>query len=548
MKHLQFFVFLCMITFTISCGQQKKYIEYKVKEGESMRLIAKKLDIKTRDLLRLNPGISKKPAPNTVIIIPNKKSSGVKNTKDNASKEKAKDVISDKQNNFLADKKKQKELLLATLKKDYKIHLVKKGDTFYSLTRFYKVSSEDLVNLNPELSEGLKTGQVIKIAKLAVKEEAQEEVELETEEDVLLYSDVIQEGIRLKTAIFLPFRTQELDTLSENDIFDNSKLANIVTDMYLGAEIAIDSLRKQGISIDVSVFDTGKNSTKLNTIIAENNLNENDVIIGPLYSEEVKMLANKVNTPIVFPVYSKKQASFSTKQIVTTAPNKTEYRLRLSNYFQEKVTKGNVIIVRDGTSDAAIHAEKLSIILKAKDSVTLSTITSEDGYIKREKFTEALKPNVDNVVILTTKDPIIVASAVNSLISLEEDVTARVFTFDKNSAFNKIDNLKLAKLDFTYVSDEYSKEDVAEVINFNAKFLSKNGVLPNYYATKGFDVTYDVLMRLASGKSLKKTFSEGVSYRVQSKFDYEKNMFKTTENKGLFMVKFNADLTLSTID
>ena len=68
MKHLKFFIFLCILNFTVSCGQQRKYIEYKVKKGETMRVIAKKLDMKTRDLLRLNPDVGRKPEVNTVII------------------------------------------------------------------------------------------------------------------------------------------------------------------------------------------------------------------------------------------------------------------------------------------------------------------------------------------------------------------------------------------------------------------------------------------------------------------------------------------------
>ena len=55
MKHVKFFVFLCILTFAVSCSQQKKYIQYKVKEGETMRTIASDLDMKTKDLLRLNP-------------------------------------------------------------------------------------------------------------------------------------------------------------------------------------------------------------------------------------------------------------------------------------------------------------------------------------------------------------------------------------------------------------------------------------------------------------------------------------------------------------
>lgn len=543
MKHLKFFVFLCILTFTVSCGQQKKYIEYKVKEGENMRLIARKLNMSTYDLLRLNPDISKNPKANTVIIIPSKNKKKVKEpSKEIIKEEVVKNLDTLKTNKVItviADKEKQRNILIEELEKDYKIHLVKKGDTFFSLTRFYNVSREELLNLNPELSEGLKLGQIIKIMP----------VDDVLEEDDFLYEDVIEEGVSLKAAIMLPFRAQELDTLSKEEIFENSRLANIVTDLYLGAEIAIDSLRKQGVEINLTVFDTGRNSTKIKEIASANDLNKNDVIIGPLYSEEVQMLAENVKVPVVFPVYSKKQSSFTSKRIIKSIPNKQLYRDKLSNYIKENFKDGNLIIVGDGSAEANIHTQQIKLILEAKDSIkAIHIITSKDGYIKKEKFTSILKPNEKNRVILTTDDSIIVASAINGLISLEEDVTASVFSFDKNSVFNKIDNLKLAKLGFTYVSDEYIREDSFKTMDFNNKYLSKNGVLPSYYATKGFDITYDVLIRLASGKSLKSTFDEGFSYRVESKFDYSDKMFQITENKGLFIVKYNEDLTLTRIE
>ena len=541
MKHLTFFVFLCILTFTVSCGQQKKYIEYKVKEGETMRVIANKLDMKTKDLLRLNPDVSRKPGANTIIIIPNKEIKTAQNNTKNIELNTKKNIKQPKdtiKNTVVTNKEKEKQLLIATLEKEYKIHEVKKGDTFFSLTRFYNVTQEDLLTLNPILSEGLKLGQIIKIMPL-------EEV---FDEEDLIYEDHIAKDVVIKAAILLPFRAEELDTLSAQEIFGKSKLATIVTDLYLGAALAIDSIRKQGVQIDLKVYDTGRNSTKIKAIIATEDLNENDVLIGPLYSEEVVYIAEKVETPVVFPVYSKKQNNFNSKLIVKTAPNKRLFRETLLNYLDESVTDGNIIIVGDGKAESDFNAKQITNALSKKDSIdTIIKIIPENGYIKKEKFTEVLKPNMKNIVVLTTDDNVIVASAINSLISLPEEVTASVFTFDKISAFNKIDNSKLAQLNFTYVSNEYARDDSFRSSMFHKAYLKKNHVLPSYYATRGFDVTYDVLMRLASGNSLKSTFDEGYSYRIENKFDYTDKLFKTPENKGLYIVKYNEDLTLTRI-
>jgi LysM repeat protein len=544
MKHLKFFVFLCILTFTVSCGQQQKYMQYKVKEGETMRVIAKKLDMRTRDLMRLNPDIGRKPEMNTVIIIPSKQLKIKNRNKDTVEENGVlvTDTLNadalDAQGTLITEKEKEKEVLILELEKKFKVHEVQKGDTFYGLTRFYNVTKEALIALNPELINGLKLAQIIKVMP----------AEIILAETRLLYRDKIEEGIALKVAIMLPFRAIELDTLSSTEIFENSRLATIVTDLYFGATMAIDSLRAQGVAIDVAVFDTGRKNTKIDTILLENNLDNKDVIIGPLYSEEVLFLADKVDVPLVFPVFSPKQSEFISNSIVKTAPNKQLFKDELFSYMEENFLDGNIIVVGDGKLASKSDAIKIREILKSNDSISsVHIIMPEDGYIKKEKFTEVLKPNMKNTVVIVTSDNIIVASAINSLISLPEETTATVFAFEKSSAFNQIDNMKHAQLGFTYVSDAYVKENAIEAKAFNRKYKAKNGALPSSYAIKGFDVTYDVLMRLASGNDLEDTFKEGVSYRIESKFDYTNEEDKVPENKGLFILKYNTDLTLTRI-
>ncbi len=532
MKHLQFFVFLCFLTFAVSCGQQKKYVQYKVKEGETMRIIAKKLDMKTKDLLRLNPDVGRRPKANTLIVIPNKKLNNDVNTK----KDKTKDKVNKEEPQ--KEDKENKDKVLNELKKNFVVYEVKKGDTFYSLTRFYNVSQDDLIALNPELSNGLKTGQSIKIKPI--------EKEADIDLNLNIYEDVIEDDVTLKVALLLPFITNENDTIDASKIFTKSRLANIVTDFYLGTEIAIDSLRKQGVKIELNVFDTQRNGTKIKTIIAENDLNKNDVIIGPLYSEEVELVTDKINIPIVFPVYSKNQSKFSSSKIIKTSPEKNVFKEELLTFIKDSITKQNIIVVGDGntTSNKAVNSIKQS--LETHDSISkVHVVKPKGGYIPRKKFTDIFKPNASNWIVMATDNNVIISDAINSVNSLSDSLSMRVFSYNKSRAYDKVDNLKLARVNFTYVSDEYVDEDSPITNLFNKQYMRKNNVLPSDYATKGFDITYDILIRLASKNKLKSTFKKGASYRVESKFDYHSKLFGITENKGLFIVKYNKDLSLT---
>ncbi|WP_242176693.1 PBP1 and LysM peptidoglycan-binding domain-containing protein [Polaribacter marinus] len=486
--------------------------------------------MKTKDLLRLNPDVNKKPDANTVIIIPNKKM--IKTNK------KVSDTVNEEltDNLEIDDVVKEDTKLLEDLKKEFVVYEVKKGDTFYSLTRFYNVSQEDLISLNPELSEGLKVGQTIKIKPI--------ENEGETENNI--YEDVIEEDLALKVALLLPFKANEFDTIQHQDIFSKSTLANIVTDFYLGSEIAIDSLRKQGIVIDLTVYDTEKNSTKIRSIINENDLNSNDVVIGPLYSEEAEIVANKLKIPVVFPVYSKNQSKFSSSKLIKTSPEKSVFRKELETYIKENFNDGTLILVGDGNATSNHVNTVLKSSLESADSISkVHILKPENGYIEKEKFLKILKTNKKNWVVMTTNDNVIVADAINSLISLPDSTSVKVFAFDKGKAFDRINNQKLAKIGFTYVSDSYVDETSYTTKVFNQQYYKKNNALPSFYATKGFDITYDILIRLASGENLKSTFKEGASFRVETKFDYNNKLFGVSENNGLFILEYNDDLSLT---
>ena len=199
MREFKLIIILFFLVITVSCSQQKKYISYTVKKGETIKVIAKRLGIKTKDLLRLNPDIGRKPAPETSIIIPNKD-------------------YQQKPTNIYLVKKNDTTIIydeviaIDKLIKDFVLHKVIKGDTFYNLTRAYNVSEDELKALNPSLqTTGLQLAMLLKIKPT------------EDENKLLIYRDTIQENVSVKLAMMLPFRAIEYDTIDAKDIFKTNR-------------------------------------------------------------------------------------------------------------------------------------------------------------------------------------------------------------------------------------------------------------------------------------------------------------------------------------
>tara|TARA_B100000768_G_scaffold54668_1_gene53172 strand:+ start:1696 stop:3360 length:1665 start_codon:yes stop_codon:yes gene_type:complete len=553
MRKFKILIILLFVVIASSCGQQKKYISYTVKKGETLKGIAKRLGIKTKDLLSLNPDIGRKPVSETLIIIPNNEYQQI---------EEAPNPVENNNSIPVSDEVPVAEELM----NDFVLHKVEKGDTFYNLTRAYNVSKAQLNQLNPSIdSLGLQLDMLLKIKPVA-------------DEDLLvLYRDTIQENTVVKLAMLLPFRAIEYDTIDAKDIFKTKKLVNITTDIYLGASLAIDSLHSLGVDIELSVFDTGRKDTKLDSILAVTDFDNIDAIIGPLYSEEVPKVANRTGVPVVFPVYSKKQKSFSSSKIIKTSADRAIHQEALIDYVLTNYANENILIIGDSSATSIRNSDLIKSRLVQHDSINEALIIyPNEGYIKKHFVINALKPDVGNWVILATDKRDISSDAINSLISLPveepeedeseeedekseeesdepemqilpEDTVIKVFGISKSSQFDKIDNNKLAKLGFTFTSDTFIDENSPEMQLFHSQYLEKNYAYPSYYATRGFDILFDIGMRLASGKKLKETFKQGVSYRLESKFEYSKSLFNISSNHGIYILKYTPDLTLTRI-
>ena len=553
MRKFKILIILLFVVIASSCGQQKKYISYTVKKGETLKGIAKRLGIKTKDLLSLNPDIGRKPVPETLIIIPNNEYQQIEEAPNPVENNNA---ISVSDEVFVAEE----------LMNDFVLHKVEKGDTFYNLTRAYNVSKAQLNQLNPSIdSLGLQLDMLLKIKPVA-------------DEDLLvLYRDTIQENTVVKLAMLLPFRAIEYDTIDAKDIFKTKKLVNITTDIYLGASLAIDSLHSLGVDIELSVFDTGRKDTKLDSILAVTDFDNIDAIIGPLYSEEVPKVANRTGVPVVFPVYSKKQNRFSSSKIIKTSADRAIHQEALIDYVLTNYVNENILIIGDSSATSIRNSDLIKSRLVQHDSINEALIIyPNEGYIKKHFVINALKPDVGNWVILATDKRDISSDVINSLISLPveepeedeseeedekteeesdepemqilpEDTVIKVFGISKSSQFDKIDNNKLAKLGFTFTSDTFIDENSPEIQLFHSQYLEKNYAYPSYYATRGFDILFDIGMRLASGKKLKETFKQGVSYRLESKFEYSKSLFNISSNHGIYILKYTPDLTLTRI-
>lgn len=155
-------ILLVFITLVISCSVtisaeklSKKIIGntefycYKVKTKETIFGIAKKFNVTQDELKQYNPSINNGLKKDFVLLLPVS-------------------LIDSRKNNN------------STIQQSNPfVHIVKKGETLYGLSKTYGVTQEDIIANNPQVRAGLKLGQEIVIPQPSVKESANEQLNME---------------------------------------------------------------------------------------------------------------------------------------------------------------------------------------------------------------------------------------------------------------------------------------------------------------------------------------------------------------------------------
>lgn len=583
MKKINLLITFLLLFTALAFSQQKKYVSYEVKKKESLKSIAKNYNISTKDLSKLNPGVSRRPAMGTVIIVPNKSygkpvgttviNEGVK------AGERGNNlyIVQPKETLYGISKKFEistEELIAANpqltdglkigmqlaipkpdnLEEDetveYELHTVVKDNTLYNLSKKYEVSETELMDLNPTLKEGLKLGMILKIRLLKTTEDEKDGVN-ESFLTMTVFEENVNFNKEINLAVILPYKMNSLvDSLMDQN-FAKNNLLNIATDFHFGAKMAIDSLKAKGLKVNVRYFDSEASKQKLQILMSQNNnFNGTDLIIGPLFFDNAKWISKQTKTPVIVPIYSRKQETINQENLIKSFPNRSMQQEKMLSYLENNYKGENVVIINDGLGKSQSQLWQIVNKIKTFDSIqTISVIKPEDDYIKREIFLEKLDTLGGKNWVLIVSDEIVTTSAgINGLKGFSEEVKIDLFALNKGKNFDNIENVLLGKLNFTFPTSEIVNTDEDRLDNFYNAFKAKNGAFPSKYALRGFDVTYDALVRYATGGDLEEGLTVGNSIRTASIFNYQKNAFDTFENKGLILVRYNEDLSVTVLE
>ncbi|WP_406684079.1 LysM peptidoglycan-binding domain-containing protein [Seonamhaeicola sp. MEBiC1930] len=418
---------------------------------------------------------------------------------------------------------------------------------FYRLKLKLELEQAELEALNPGLAEsGLKVGMILKIPfNKALSGE---------EENRISLVDSISDYSTKHIALMLPFRLNRVDFDSISGTKRSIKrdpYLDASLDFHSGVLMAVDSLKKLGISLKLDVYDTKNQVSEVSQIIKDNDFENVDAVIGPLTSKTFEKAASelrKYHVPVVSPIGTNLKLY---DNVFQSRASTDLIKSRVINYVKSDSLLSNIIIISDSKHMAISNSLKQEFIA-AKQVFSRKDKEGVDKYfVGRQDIEDFLKPG-NNIVFLETKDAGFVSNVTSVLASLiqaeneEEKIEQRdiiLVTTNFNKAFegDEVSNEHLSKLQFHYAttSKSYDESDT-----FAKNYSRKYHITPNKRAVKGFDLTMDVVLRLVSSEDLFMSVTKApVTEYVENKFAYKKKMFGGYYNDTVYLVKYQ-DLTI----
>lgn len=432
------------------------------------------------------------------------------------------------------------------------MHKVERKETIFSISRQYGISEEELIAANPELKKGkLKRGSFLFIpypaSKQPVKEAEKTPARIPSNEELFAQNKQSFKKIQnIKAAVLLPFTEGK-----------NRDEQMRMVEYYEGFLMAVDSLKRQGVSVNLYTYDTKGKSDVTQSILAKEEMKNMDIIFGPAHAANVKTLAEfaeKNQTRVVVPFSPEVEQVFKNPYIYQVNTPQSYLYSEVYEHFLRKFSKANIVFLDAGTG----QNEKAEFIKGMKNElktnqVAYKHISNSDTL----KILAAIDSTRENIFIPTSGKDLSLTRLIPQLTQIHRsypNVDLHLFGYPEWQTYTQDYLASFYELDTYFYSSFYTNNLFPAAVRFTQEYrrwYSKDmaNIFPKY-GMLGFDTGYFFLKGLAQeGSQLENNLNRVQVTPIQTGFKFERvNNWGGFINRKVFFVHLTKDFELIKLD
>jgi len=463
-----------------------------VAQGQTLYTISKIYGVTVQEILNLNPGIktdSLKINQEIKIPLPQKTESNIK--------------IQENNEGFL-------------------LHIVENKETLYSLSKKYEVSQEEILQVNETVAkEGLKAGEEIRIPvagkqkNFVIADTSVNEKKTITATISKIDCDTIAIKFKEKTisiSLLLPlFSSGAIENVSEtseenqNDEKIQTKqnedfnpIAMNFIEFYQGILLSLEEFKNNGFKINLNVFDTEKGTSKLNAIIENKEFQQSNIIIGPAFPDQMKIVAEfarKNSIYIISPV-SCHEDFLKDNPYLFQVNTGIDRELKADMELLKPDTSKNILLVYNSNSietDQYKNNKELSKnVLKVNNSKVKEITVYANDFTDMKSEIDSLR---DNLVFSPETDEIFITNMLSVLESTLVENKVYVIGMMEWANFKGIDLNYFYDMQLKYHTPfyvDYEKENIKKFLKKYRIYFNTEPVKSSKYGFNYSMLGYDI--------------------------------------------------------
>lgn len=423
--------------------------------------------------------------------------------------------------------------------------VVQPKQTIYNIAKTNNVSQEQLMEWNPDLKNGLKEGSTLIVGHSYEKVPFNDHAAAKPFENT---TNTVKKGIDLSLpndgstrdlVMLLPFNiaNNNFNNPSINQSIKEDVFLNMTLDFYSGAKMAIDVLKEKNYNLNIKFVDSKETNRALdvNTLKDDFDFSGTDVIIGPFFQKNVDAVSEAFKnqqTIIVSPLSTDKGKPYPRQ--VHTMPNAEIVKKEMLEYVVSKQER--VVAITDG--------KKTSSQYFSTNYPTITTLSvATDEKVSSTVLKNLLSSSETNYIVYDATSLTTTVELINTLKSLQKEFKIQLVSLEKldvlESSDVEINDLIALKYTFPSVTNDASGNKKEKFVKDYKAVYGKN---PSRFATRGYDVTYDIITRMFESDEDSNIFDYG-SQQIENKFAYI-NENGGVYNNAVYILYYDKDLTI----
>ncbi len=390
--------------------------------------------------------------------------------------------------------------------------VVKTGETLYSISTAHNLTVDELIDLNPQLSSGLKAGMIIKLRKSVIESGSKPAIIADTANAYKpAYPGSCYSIDNLKAtyniALLLPFALDNapaaLDASAENDpsAFESFNYIQF----YAGFMMAADSLEKYGLKAKIQVLDADKlnDTLTIRQILRKPGMDKMDLLVGPMYASSFTIaarFAKKHEIGIVNPLSRRENITERNPFVIKAQVSEAGISATLISFICKNYPGSNIVAVRNDNKEFKALADDFNSHLKTEITGDVFSGTLQQSVFANDQIsdvTKKLKSGVKNIVIMFSNSKTAVPNFVSLLNQSAKSHDIILVGMDGWDEL-ELETEFLVNLNYHQVASNYLDFESEAVQKFTNSFKAKYGAIPlaSKHAFLGYDIGWYFLTSL----------------------------------------------------